>query len=80
MVVIHLYKMIITFHKDYPEKPIVTLPPKNSAPLRAKSIAKLVVKPLRAHTKIKCKKTLRLFSNVILLVALDLNVMPKPLI
>ena len=72
--------MIITFHKDHPEKPIVTLPSKNSDLLRAKSTAKLVVKPLKAYTKIKCKKTLRLFSNVVLLVALDLNVMPKPLI
>ena len=43
--VIHLRKMISTFHKDHPEKPTATFPPLNSAPPIAKPSVKPPVKP-----------------------------------
>ncbi len=36
LAVIHLRKLISTFHKEYPENPIATSPPFDSAPLIAK--------------------------------------------
>ncbi len=36
MAVIHLRKLISTFQKEHPEKPIVTFPPLDSAPLMAR--------------------------------------------
>ena len=54
--VMHLRKMISTFHKDYPEKLTATLPPLNIAPLMARPIVKLPAKqkwgrPKRCVTK-----------------------------
>ena len=43
--VMHLQKMISTFHKDYPEKPTATFFPLDSAPHMAKQSLKPSVKP-----------------------------------
>ena len=43
--VMHLWKMISTFHKDHPEKPTATSPPLDSAPPIAKPSVKPPVKP-----------------------------------
>ena len=45
--VIHLWKMISTFHKDHPEKPTAISPPLNSV----LPMAKLLVKPAKSFTK-----------------------------
>ena len=44
-VVMHLRKMISTFHKDHPEKPTAIFPPLDSAPSMAKPSVKPPVKP-----------------------------------
>ena len=44
---IHLYKIISTFHKDYLEKLIVILPPINSTLPIAKPIIKPFIKILK---------------------------------
>ena len=43
--VIHLQKMIFTFHKNHPEKPTATSPPLNSASPMVKPLVKPPVKP-----------------------------------
>ena len=43
--VMHLRKMISTFHKDHPEKPTVTFSPFDSVPPMAKPSIKSPVKP-----------------------------------
>ena len=48
-IVMHLWKIISTFHKDHPEKPAVTSPPLNSAP----PMTKPSVKPAKPSTKQK---------------------------
>ena len=47
--VMHLWKIISTFHKDHPEKPIAISPPFNSAP----PMAKPSVKPVNSFVKQK---------------------------
>ena len=42
--IMHLWKMIFTFHKDHPEKPTATFPLLNSAPPMAKPSVKPTVK------------------------------------
>ncbi len=50
LAVIHPQKLINTFHKEYPEKPIVTSPPLDSAPPMARStIPKQEPKQKRGH-------------------------------
>lgn len=52
MAVIYFRKMINIFHKDYLKKPTAILPSIKSAPLMAKSTAKLTVKlPTEAKRK-----------------------------
>ena len=48
--VMHLQKMISTFHKDHPKKPMATSPLLNSAPPMAKSSVK-PVKPSAKQSK-----------------------------
>ena len=43
--VMYLRKIISTFHKDHPEKPMATSPPLDSSPPIAKLSVKLPVKP-----------------------------------
>ena len=47
--VMHLWKIISIFHKNYPEKPMTISPPFDSAP----PIAKLSVKPIKLYIKQK---------------------------
>ena len=47
--IMHLWKMISTFHKNYPEKPIVTYSLLYSTP----PMAKPSVKPVKSSTKQK---------------------------
>ncbi len=55
--VIHLWKLISTFHKEHPEKPIATSPPLNSAPPMAKpTIPKQEPKRKRGHPSKKVNK------------------------
>ncbi len=49
LAVLHLRKLISTFHRDHPEKPTATSPPIDSAPL----IARLTVRPEASITKRK---------------------------
>ena len=51
-VVMHLWKIIFTFYKDYPKKLTATFPPLNSAPPMAKPLVKHIkpsVKRKRSH-------------------------------
>lgn len=60
LAIIHLCKIISTFHKEHSEQFIVILLLKDSAPPMAKPIAKLAVKSLNAYTKRKHEKTSKL--------------------
>ena len=47
LAVMHLYKIVNTFHKNHPEKPIVTLPTIDSVLPIAKPKAKLFINAIK---------------------------------
>ena len=58
--VMHLQKMVSTFHKDHPEKPTATSAPLDSAPPMAKPTTQLLPKRKRGRPTgraTKCTKT-----------------------
>ena len=55
-VVMHLQKMVSTFHKDYPEKPTATSVPLDSAPPMAKLTIQLPAKRKRGRLTGRAKK------------------------
>ena len=54
--VMHLRKMVSTFHKDHPEKPTATSAPLNSAPPMAKPTIQLPAKRKRGRPTGRAKK------------------------
>ena len=54
--VMHLRKMVSTFHKDHPEKPTTTSAPLDSAPPMAKPTTQLPAKRKRGQPSGRAKK------------------------